>query len=197
MFLRPLIISTLCAFVSPHSQAQMTTAEVKAILAEHNLGAKEVDKVLTALQGQLGSEQIDVLDISGVLTSKGPNFGFILDSDIWYFDATFVSPDSHQLVTLKNLYKVQFDNGGFKGDLSYKWMFVFVPAGMNIHSLDNIQYRRGIGISANLVFGLDVAWIPGEGDLKQLFLVAPKIGFGGGLTYPQMKFELQRPIETN
>lgn len=185
----------ICIFAGLRSEAAMTVDEVRSVLLNQNLSVEEADKVIGALKETFGDESgEEMIAISGVIYSRGFNFGLIFDSDNWYMDATFISPETNQLVGVNDLFKVRFKNGGIKFDLSYKWMFIFVPSGVDIRTLDRSVYGRGVGVTLNVAFGVDAAWMPGKNSPGSLFLIAPKVGLGGGLTFPKMTFEFNEPL---
>lgn len=160
-----------------------------------NLKNKEIEKVIKVLSDKFGTDHEGKLRISGVLTSSGLNFSIIKDRKFWYFDASFIPDDTDTLVHVPKLYKVEFFNGGFKIELGYKWVFLFVPANIDIEALDGSTYGRGI--AATLPIGLsgvpltfEGGWMPGDNMPGNMFFLAPLVGISGSLSFPKMKFEI-------
>ena len=173
----------------------MTVDEVRSILRQYSLGERETESVIEILKSNVPAERReDLLEISGIMYSSGFNIAFLTDHDTWDFDVTFKSNETGQLVTLPNFYAVDFRNGGFKIELSYKWMFVVVPSGTSIQSLNGAQYGRGLGVTVNPGLGIDAAWMPGHNRAGHLILVAPKVGVGAGLVFPRMDFEAKAVV---
>ncbi len=183
--------------VMSNANAQMRVYEVRSLLLQYNISEKEADSIIGILESNLSVEKrSDILPISGILYTSGFNGAFFVDHDTWELNATFRSPETDQLITLPEFITVDFRNGGIKIELSYKWMFVIVPSGTSIQSLNGASYGgpllgRGAGITIDPGIGIDVAAMTGVNRGGCLFVIAPKVGFGAGLVFPRMDFSVK------
>ncbi|MNL51031.1 hypothetical protein D3C87_1740970 [compost metagenome] len=70
-------------------------------------------------------------------------------------------------------------------------MFTFIPNGVNVDELNCGVYGRGLGLVAEAFLGLEGSWMPAKNRAHDLFHVAIKLGFGGGILVPKMEFKLR------
>lgn len=147
-----------------------------------------VDKLINAYKCKPGAR----IPISGVLSTSGLNSAFFLDTGDWAMNASIIDPDTNKVVTIPNLFSTRFENGGFKVELSYNWIFVFIPAEISVQSLNNATYGRGLTLSFSPLFGLETGWAPGKNRPGSLFYGSFKMGIAGGISFPKMKFEMNK-----
>jgi hypothetical protein len=156
-----------------------------------NLSSEQIENLITTLQQQLGVKPEQKIPIQGYLYAHGMNVGLLFDHDTWYFDASFRSPESGELIHVPKMYLCDFHNGGLKFELAYKWMFTFIPNGVNVDELNGGVYGRGVGVVAEAFLGLEGSWMPADNRAHDIFHVAIKAGFGGGIVFPKMEFKLR------
>ena len=147
--------------------------------------------IVNALADQFKVQPGQRLPISGYLFTHGFNFGLLRDSDTWFMNAS-VRDEAGNLIKAKELYQVYFQNGGFKYELAYKFMFVFLTADMSVKQLDGAVFGRGLGITFDMGVGMELAYMPGKNRAGAAVLVAPKVGFDGGVQLPRMTFHLRQ-----
>lgn len=147
-----------------------------------------VDKLINAYKCKPGAR----IPISGVLSTSGLNSAFFLDTGDWAMNVSVIDPDTNKIITIPNLFSAHFENGGFKIELSYNWIFVFIPADISVQSLNNAIYGRGITLSFSPLFGLETGWTPGNNRPGSLFYGSFKMGIAGGISFPKIKFEMNK-----
>ncbi|KYG62544.1 hypothetical protein AZI87_14665 [Bdellovibrio bacteriovorus] len=157
-----------------------------------DLNPEQISALIQTLQQQLGVKPEQKIPIQGYLYSAGMNWAFLLDHDTWYFDATIRDPKTNELIDMKELFICDFHNGGFKFEIAYKWMFTFIPSGVNVDELHGGVYGRGVGLVADALLGLEGSWLPAKNRKHDVFHVAIKVGVGGGLVFPKMEFKLRQ-----
>lgn len=164
---------------------------VDSLRKNTNLSAEQIDALVLTLQQQFDVKPEDRIPIEGYLYANGMNGAFFTDHDTWNFDAMIRVPGSKELVTVHEMYSCDFQNGGLKFEIAYKWMFTFIPKGVSVDQLNGAVYGRGIGLVADALLGLEGSWLPAKNRNHDLFHAAIKVGFGGGIVFPKMEFKLR------
>lgn len=175
------------------SAPDMARSDVFDIIKKNSqLNDEQTHQLIDQLAAQVGETPEKRILIRGVLFTHGINVALFVDTDEWFMDATIVDPETGELIEIDNLFTVNFNNGGLKAELAYKWMFTFIPSGMSIQQLSGGVYGRGLGVTMEALLGLEGAWMPGENRPGHLFHAAVKAGLGGGLNFPKMTFKMRR-----
>jgi len=166
--------------------AGMSDAELAEVIKQKNPETSDetISEIISALRD---TEKSQNLEVTGVIYFNGFNAACFYDSDKVIADAT-VRDEQGNIVTIPQLYEIQFDNHGIKGELTYKWSFVFTTSDVNVKSMDNAVYGLGFGLDIDAVVGVEVSIMPGENAPGALIQVAPKVGLGGGIHFPRMSF---------
>ncbi|KYG64400.1 hypothetical protein [Bdellovibrio bacteriovorus] len=193
-FLFCFLMQTNFAFAASFdSDAGISREQLTESLAKNtDLNPEQIHALIQTLQQQLGVKPEQKIPIQGYLYSSGMNWAFLLDHDTWYFDATIRDPQTNELIDMKELFLCDFHNGGFKFEVAYKWMFTFIPSGVNVDELHGGIYGRGVGLVADALLGLEGSWLPAKNRKHDIFHVAIKVGLGGGLVFPKMEFKLRQ-----
>ncbi|WP_413585266.1 hypothetical protein [Bdellovibrio sp. HCB274] len=165
---------------------------VESIKKSTSLNDEQIESLIQTLSTQfkLGPEQR--IPIKGYLYAAGMNGAMLVDHDVWYFDANLVDPATQQIVKIPELFLCDFHNGGLKFEVAYKWMFTFIPSGVNVDELNGGLYGRGVGVVADAFLGAEGSWLPAQNRPHDIFHVALKLGFGGGIVFPKMEFKLRQ-----
>ncbi|WP_413290993.1 hypothetical protein [Bdellovibrio sp. HCB337] len=167
----------------------------ESILKNTSLKPEQVEELIKTLQTQFDVKPDQVIPIKGYLYASGINGALFVDHDTWYFDATLKVPGSEELIDIRELFLCDFHNGGLKIEVAYKWMFTFIPKGVNVDQLHGAVYGRGIGLVAETFLGLEGSWMPAQNRAHDVFHVALKAGFGGGVVFPKMEFKMRKIID--
>lgn len=196
-FLSCLVISSLLwshtAFASDFDNDEGISKEklVESLKKNTTLNAEQIDGLIQTLQKQFAVTPEQKIPIQGYLYASGMNGAFFVDHDVWKFDAAMRLPGSNELVRIPDLFLCDFHNGGLKFEIAYKWMFTFIPSGVSVDELHGGVYGRGFGLVAEAFLGLEGSWMPAKNRAHDLFHVAIKLGFGGGILVPKMEFKLR------
>lgn len=153
---------------------------------------EQVSGLITALRNQFGTTSDAPIPVRGYLYAHGLNFGFFVDHDTWTFNAVLQDPATRELVTIPDLFLCDFHNGGLKVEWAYKWMFTFIPMGVDVHQLNGATFGRGLGVVFDPVLGIEGSWLPGKNIVQDVFHVAVKLGLGAGVVFPKMEFKLRQ-----
>ena len=146
------------------------------------------EQALSIVKAMKESSPDKKLNVTGFLYTSGFNGAFFRDTDTWDFEAT-VADESGTTVALPGVVTAELENGGIAFDLGYKWVLVFTMGNnLTYQTLNGASCGRGIGVTAEAVVGIDLAWMPCSNRTGSMFIVAPKIGFGGGLRFPKITF---------
>lgn len=164
---------------------------VESLKKNTTLNAEQIEALIQTLQKQFAVTPEEKIPIQGYLYASGMNGAFLVDHDVWTFDAALRVPGSNELVRIPDLYLCDFHNGGLKFEIAYKWMFTFIPSGVTVDELHGGVYGRGLGLVAEAFLGLEGSWMPAKNRAHDLFHVAIKLGFGGGILVPKMEFKLR------
>lgn len=195
-----LILTTLLCSLSSFAQSFTNDEGIsKEKLIENlskntSLNAEQIQNLVTTLQKQFDVKPDQKIPIKGYLYASGLNGGLLVDHDTWFFDANIIDPVTNEVVHIPEMFLCDFHNGGLKFEIAYKWMFTFIPAGVNVDELNGALYGRGVGLVAEAFLGLEGSWMPAKNRSHDLFHVAIKLGFGGGIVVPKMEFKL-RPLK--
>ncbi|WP_374029563.1 hypothetical protein [Bdellovibrio bacteriovorus] len=165
---------------------------VESIQKNTSLSVEQIETLVQTLQQQFNVRPDQKIPIQGYLYSDGMNGALLFDHDTWYFDAALRMPGSNEVVRIPELFLCDFHNGGFKFEIAYKWMFTFIPNGVSVDELHGGIYGRGVGLVADALLGLEGSWLPAKNRAHDIFHVAIKVGFGGGLIFPKMEFKLRQ-----
>ncbi|WP_291516612.1 hypothetical protein [Bdellovibrio sp. ArHS] len=188
-----LLHPTLALAASFDSDTGISKEQLTNSLAKNtDLSKEQIDALVETLRQQFGIKPEQKIPIQGYLYSSGMNWALLIDHDTWLFDATIRDPNTRELVDLKDLFLCDFHNGGFKFEVAYKWMFTFIPSGVNVDELHGGIYGRGLGLVADALLGLEGSWLPAKNRKHDIFHVAIKVGLGGGLVFPKMEFKLRQ-----
>lgn len=163
----------------------------ESIRRSTRLSDEQISGLITALRQQFQVPVEARIPVKGYLYAHGLNFGFFVDHDVWTFDAILQDPVTKELVPVPNLFLCDFHNGGLKVEWAYKWMFTFIPMGVDVHQLHGAVFGRGVGVVFDPVLGIEGSWLPGKNLAQDVFHVAVKLGLGGGLIFPKMEFKLR------
>ncbi len=158
------------------------------------LSESQISGLISALRNQFQTPPEAPIPIRGYLYAHGLNFGFLVDHDTWTFDAVLQDSSSGELVSVPKLFLCDFHNGGIKVEWAYKWMFTFIPMGVDVHQLNGATFGRGVGLVFDPVLGIEGSWLPGKNLVQDVFHVAVKLGLGGGLVFPKMEFKLRQLV---
>ncbi|MFV3410046.1 hypothetical protein ACNH6C_15660 [Bdellovibrio bacteriovorus] len=164
---------------------------VESLKKNTRLNQEQIDQLVVTLQNQFNVQPGDKIPIKGYLYAHGMNVGLFVDHDVWAFDAAFLVPGTDEVVRIPGMYLCDFKNGGLKFEVAYKWMFSFIPSGVSLSELNGAVYGRGVGVVAEAFLGLEGSWLPAQNRVNDLFHVAVKLGFGGGIVFPKMEFKLR------
>nr|BFD62238.1 hypothetical protein BdHM001_09190 [Bdellovibrio sp. HM001] len=164
---------------------------VASLKKNTRLNQEQIDQLVLTLQQQFKVDSDQKIPIKGYLYAHGMNGALLMDHDVWTFDAAFLVPGTDEVVRIPEMYLCDFKNGGLKFEIAYKWMFSFIPSGVNISELNGAVYGRGVGVVAEAFLGLEGSWLPAQNRVNDLFHVAVKLGFGGGIVFPKMEFKLR------
>lgn len=199
-FIHFLILQAVALFlaISPALAASFDNDEgiskqklVESLSKNTTLNSEQIENLIVTLQKQFDLKPDQKIPIKGYLYSSGMNGAFFVDHDTWVFDANLQVPGSSELVHIPGLFLCDFHNGGLKFEVAYKWMFTFIPNGVNVDELHGALYGRGVGVVAEAFLGLEGSWMPAQNRNHDLFHVAIKLGFGGGIVMPKMEFKLR------
>lgn len=169
--------------------------DLRESLKRHTrLNDSQVSGLIMALRNQFQTAPDAPIPVRGYLYAHGLNFGFLVDHDTWTFDAVLQDPGSRELVSMPGLFLCDFHNGGIKVEWAYKWMFTFIPMGIDVHQLNGATFGRGLGIVFDPVLGIEGSWLPGKNLVQDVFHVAVKLGLGGGIVFPKMEFKLRHVV---
>ncbi len=164
---------------------------VESLSKNTSLSSEQIENLIATLQRQFELKPDQKIPIKGYLYASGLNGAFLFDHDTWLFDANILAPGTSEMVHIPELFLCDFHNGGLKFEVAYKWMFTFIPAGVNVDELNGARYGRGVGLVAEAFLGLEGSWMPAQNRSHDLFHVAIKLGFGGGIVVPKMEFRLR------
>ncbi|WP_413575807.1 hypothetical protein ACLVWU_15665 [Bdellovibrio sp. HCB290] len=169
---------------------------IESIKKSTSLSDEQIESLMQtlALQFKLRPEQR--IPIKGYLYASGMNGAMLVDHDVWYFDANLVDPATNEIVKIPELFLCDFHNGGFKFEVAYKWMFTFIPSGVNVDELNGGLYGRGVGLVADAFLGAEGSWLPAQNRAHDVFHLALKVGFGGGIVFPKMEFKLRQIVDS-
>ena len=159
-----------------------------------NLNKKQIAKIISIVTKKFGTDHESKLRIAGVLTGSRFNYSLFKDRKIWFFNASFIPDDTKDVVNVPKLYQVEFFNGGFKLELGYRWVFLFVPTNIDIEQLDGTTFGRGLAVT-NLIPFVDVGWMPGNEIPGHMFYISPIVGTWGSVTFPKMKFKINPKVK--
>jgi hypothetical protein len=165
---------------------------VESLQKSTSLKPEQIEALVQTLQQQFDVKADQKIPIQGYLYAAGMNGAFFVDHDTWLFDANLRIADSDELVKIPELFICDFHNGGLKFEVAYKWMFTFIPSGVRVDELHGGVYGRGLGLVAEAFLGLEGSWLPAKNRRHDLFHVAIKLGFGGGIVIPKMEFKLRQ-----
>lgn len=164
---------------------------VESLSKNTSLNSEQIESLVATLQKQFELKPEQKIPIKGYLYAAGMNGALLFDHDTWIFDANILAPGTSEVVHIPGLFLCDFHNGGLKFEVAYKWMFTFIPAGVNVDELNGALYGRGVGLVAEAFLGLEGSWMPAQNRTHDLFHVAIKLGFGGGIVVPKMEFKLR------
>ncbi len=164
---------------------------VESLSKNTSLSVAQIDGLIQTLQRQFELKPEQKIPIKGYLYASGMNGALLVDHDTWVFDADIQVPGSNELVHIPAMFLCDFQNGGLKIEVAYKWMFTFIPAGVNVDELHGGIYGRGVGLVAEAFLGLEGSWLPAQNRSHDIFHVAIKLGVGGGIVLPKMEFKLR------
>ena len=165
---------------------------IESLKRNTTLNPEQITQLVQTLQEQLGVSVEQKIPISGYLYASGMNGALLVDHDTWLFDAAIKVPGTEEVVKIPELFLCDFHNGGLKFEVAYKWMFSFIPSGVNVSELNGAIYGRGIGLVAEATLGLEGSWLPAKNRAHDLFHVALKLGVGGGIVFPKMEFKMRQ-----
>ena len=153
-------------------------------------------RLVDALAAQFNLRPGERLPIRGWLTTRGFNFGLLRDSDTWVMNA-YLRDDQGRKIEAQDLYEVEFDNGGVKAELSYRFMWTLIPWDMDVKHLDGAVFGgplAGRGLGFHLGFGVSGTLGVMHGQNRRGFVFNLGIGLGAdaGVTFPRMTFHLRR-----
>lgn len=193
-----LISFTLFFLTAPASAASFDKDEgisreklVKSLSKNTSLNSEQIENLVATLQKQFELKPEQKIPIKGYLYAAGMNGALLFDHDTWIFDANILAPGTSEVVHIPGLFLCDFHNGGLKFEVAYKRMFTFIPSGVNVDELNGALYGRGVGLVAEAFLGLEGSWMPAQNRNHDLFHVAIKLGFGGGIVVPKMEFKLR------
>jgi hypothetical protein len=133
----------------------MKESQIREVLTNQRVPNEIIDQLIVALNagpdGKGGSAEI-----GAALFTSGWNGAFFVDNNWWQFDA--VVNNGHSLVKIPELYNVDYFNGGLNVELSYKFTWIFLPAGTSLSSLDGAEFGgpvfgRGLEVRSTLMVG--------------------------------------------
>lgn len=193
-FLSCLLISTSAAFADELTRDEGISKEklVESLAKNTKLTPEQIDQLIASLQKQFELKPDQKIPIQGYLYAAGMNGAFFVDHDTWLVDAALRDPVTQELVRIPGLFLCDFHNGGLKFEVAYKWMFTFIPNGVTVDELHGGVYGRGVGLVGEAFLGLEGSWMPAQNRAHDLFHVAIKLGFGGGIVVPKMEFKLRQ-----
>ncbi|MDG0817691.1 hypothetical protein [Bdellovibrio svalbardensis] len=174
-----------------HDEGMSKAQLVESLSKNTSLNSEQIENLILTLQKQFALKPDQKLPIKGYLYAAGLNGALLMDHDTWLFDANIQVPGSSELVHIPKMFLCDFHNGGLKFEVAYKWMFTFIPNGVNVDELHGAIYGRGLGLVAEAFLGLEGSWMPAQNRAHDLFHVAIKLGFGGGILIPKMEFKLR------
>ncbi|MEK2687441.1 hypothetical protein [Bdellovibrio sp. GT3] len=182
------------AFAQSFERDEGITKEslIRSIKKSTSLDDQQIEALINTLTLQYKLRPEQRIPIKGYLYAAGMNGAMLLDHDVWYFDANLIDPATQEIVKIPELFLCDFHNGGIKFEVAYKWMFTFIPSGVNVDELHGAVYGRGVGLVADAFFGAEGSWMPAKNRANDLLHVALKIGFGGGVVFPKMEFKLRQ-----
>lgn len=191
-----LILFIACS-TTKHKERNLASTNIDHSLSENglreyfltrtSLNKEQIDNVIKAMKNQVGTSK---LDLKGALKSRGFNAGCFVDKDIW--NVKVETEIDGEIVQIKDQYEMEYANGGFIFELCYKWVFLFPHGGIKLNTLDKAEFKRGLNITIDLGIGVDLGYIPGDNTPGGIFVLAPKVGAGAGLTFPRVKFRRKR-----
>ncbi|WP_413559557.1 hypothetical protein [Bdellovibrio sp. HCB209] len=165
---------------------------VQSIKKNTSLSDEQIESLIQTLTQQFNVRPDQKIPIQGYLYADGMNGAFLFDHDTWLFDAALIDPATKEIVRIPELFLCDFHNGGLKFEIAYKWMFTFIPNGVSVDELNGGLYGRGVGVVADAFLGAEGSWMPAKNRSHDIFHVALKVGFGGGLIFPKMEFKLRQ-----
>ncbi|UOF00111.1 hypothetical protein [Bdellovibrio reynosensis] len=164
---------------------------VDSLKKNTSLNQEQIDQLILSLQQAFKVEPGEKIPVRGYLYAAGMNGALLFDHDVWLFDAVLSIPGVSEPVKVPELFLCDFHNGGLKFEVAYKWMFSFIPSGVTVNELHGALYGRGLGLVAEAFLGLEGSWLPAKNRPHDLFHIAIKLGFGGGVVFPKMEFKLR------
>ncbi len=176
----------LCSFTvlaQGHTEGY-TDAQIKNELTSIGLSADSAKVVLREMKAQSPNGR---LNISGVVKTRGFNAALFHDTNEENFDANIIDWETGK----KKHYTIPatFSNGGLIISLGYRWVLCFLTEPVTLKELDGADFGRGVGISLDAAIGVELAFLPGKNIASDMFLVAPQIGAGGGVHFPEIVFQ--------
>ncbi|MDD9952232.1 MAG: hypothetical protein OXT67_11780 [Zetaproteobacteria bacterium] len=195
LWMHPFCLAT-AATDHPQHPGHFSKQELTQMLQQDpHLKPDKVQRMVNAVANKLGTDGQGRLRLKGVLRGRGLHGALFRDSRTWAFDGSYIAADTRQLVRHKNLYYAKFKNSGLKLELGYKWIYLFVPDGLDVRELDQAVFGHGVATSLSFIYtavplSLEAGWMPGKNRSGNLFFVAPEVGVLISLTFPKIKFEL-------
>jgi hypothetical protein len=180
------------AFSADDPIGPLDESSVRSMLTQQGLDNDATSQIIAALKNDPENKSKEDLKLSTVLFTHGGNMALWVDNDSWNFDAAINYKG--QTATVKELYEVYYWNGGLKSEISYKWMWVFIPKETSLRNLDGATFGgkilgRGIAMSTSIFakspVAIEAGWVARQGGIGNIFIVAAKVGWGmvGGLSY--------------
>jgi hypothetical protein len=176
---------SLFAHREAYAEYSMTAKDILSVLESNGFSAQEAGEVALSVLGQAKDRKVT---IKGVMYARGFNGACIRDTDDWALKVEIKDQTTGKMANLPGAYNVKLQNGGLVVELCYKWMFIFLTDEINASNLDGAVFGRGLGITAEVLIGIDIEALDGQNRTGWAFIVAPKIGIGGGLRFPRATF---------
>jgi len=182
-----ILLASSTSFAADDDIGPLNEADVRQMLSLQGVDATASAAIISALKSGPEAKGESDLQLSTVLFTHGGNMSFFVDNDSWNFDAAIKYQG--KVSKVRELYEVYYWNGGLTMEIVYKWMWVFIPKGTTLSSLDSAVYGgkvlgRGIAVSSTIFgkspVGIEAGWVGRQGGMGNVFIVAAKVGVVAG-----------------